>query len=78
MSADIRQPGLTWDADRLSQRRAVEAMRSGVPNAAAVIALGTGQSDVEDRFTALLERAAGEHGSSRAAFAPRCSSGRVR
>ena len=63
MSADIRQPGLTWDADRLSQRRAVEAMRSGVPNAAAVIALGTGQSDVEDRFAALLERAARRGGS---------------
>ena len=63
MSADIRQPGLTWDADRLSQRRAVEAMRSGVPNAAAVIALGTGQSDVEDRFSALLERAARQGGS---------------
>jgi hypothetical protein len=62
MSADIPQPGLTWESERLSRRRAVEAMRSGVPNAAAVIALGTGQSDVEDRFAALLERVAGPRG----------------
>jgi hypothetical protein len=62
MSADTPQPGLTWESERLSRRRAVEAMRSGVPNAAAVIALGTGQSDVEDRFAALLERVAGPRG----------------
>lgn len=62
MSADIRQPGLTWDAERLSRRRAVEAIRSGVPNAAAVMALGSGQSDLEDRFAAQLERVAGRRG----------------
>jgi P-loop Domain of unknown function (DUF2791) len=44
-----------WDHDRLAGRRAVEALRSGVPNADAVIALGSGQGDIEDRFTGLLE-----------------------
>ncbi|MGI8718851.1 MAG: BREX system ATP-binding domain-containing protein [Lapillicoccus sp.] len=44
-----------WDDDRLARRRAIEALRSGVPNAAAVIALGSGQSDLEDRFASLLE-----------------------
>jgi hypothetical protein len=39
----------------LAHRRAIEALRSGVPNADAVIALGSGQSDVEDRFSELLE-----------------------
>jgi hypothetical protein len=45
--------------DRLAQRRAVEALRSGVPNADAVIALGSGQSDIEDRFAELLGDGAG-------------------
>ncbi|MBA2558845.1 MAG: DUF2791 family P-loop domain-containing protein [Propionibacteriales bacterium] len=44
-----------WDADRLGRRRAVEALRSGVPNADAVIALGSGQTDIEDRFSGLLD-----------------------
>ena len=44
-----------WDDDRLARRRAIEALRSGVPNADAVIALGSGQSDIEDRFASLLE-----------------------
>jgi len=47
-----------WDEDRLAKRRAVEALRSGVPNADAVTALGSGQSDIEDRFTGLLENTA--------------------
>jgi len=45
--------------DRLAQRRAVEALRSGVPNTDAVIALGSGQSDIEDRFTEMLEGGGG-------------------
>jgi hypothetical protein len=40
---------------RLSARRAVEALRSGVPSRDGVAALGSGQSEIEDRFTALLE-----------------------
>ncbi|WP_295697496.1 BREX system ATP-binding domain-containing protein [Lapillicoccus sp.] len=59
MSAHVRPTGEVWDAERLSRRRAVEALRSGVPNADAVIALGSGQSDVEDQFAELLERVAG-------------------
>jgi len=43
------------DDDRLTRRRAVEALRSGVPSADAVLALGSGQSDIEDRFSTLLQ-----------------------
>jgi len=58
-------PEYEWDdarddqPDRLAQRRAVEALRSGVPNADAVMALGSGQSDIEDRFTRMLEDVGG-------------------
>ncbi|MEO3938555.1 BREX system ATP-binding domain-containing protein [Dermatophilaceae bacterium Soc4.6] len=59
-----QNPVDVWDAERLSRRRAVEALRSGVPNADAVTALGSGQSAIEDRFSALLEQvAAGRDGS---------------
>jgi RimJ/RimL family protein N-acetyltransferase len=37
-------------------RRAVEALRAGVPSRDAVAALGSGQSAIEDRFQALRER----------------------
>ena len=47
-----------WDADRLACRRAVEALRSGVPNADAVSALGSGQADIEDECTRLLDSVA--------------------
>ncbi len=40
---------------RLAARRAVEALRSGVPSRDAVLALGSGQSAGEDRFLKLLE-----------------------
>lgn len=44
------------DADhRVAARRAIEALRSGVPSRDAVAALGSGQSEIEDRFTALLD-----------------------
>lgn len=51
-------------APELAARRAVEALRSGVPTRTVVAALGLGQPDVEDRFAALLEAAArpGESG----------------
>lgn len=39
---------------RLASRRAIEALRSGVPSRDAVAALGSGQREVEDRFDALL------------------------
>jgi len=41
----------------VARRRAVEALRSGVPSWDAVAVLGSGQPATEDRFTALLERA---------------------
>jgi len=54
MNPEYQSPETQWDGDRhdrLAQRRAVEALRSGVPNADAVVALGSGQGDIEDRFT---------------------------
>ncbi|GLI01544.1 BREX system ATP-binding domain-containing protein [Phytohabitans aurantiacus] len=41
----------------LTARRAVEALRAGVPSRDAVEALGSGQSAIEDRFQALCEGA---------------------
>jgi len=41
--------------ERAAARRAVEALRSGVPSRDAVAALGSGQAEVEDRFTSLIE-----------------------
>ena len=46
-------------ATRVAQRRAIEALRAGVPSRDAVAALGSGQSAIEDRFVALREAAAG-------------------
>lgn len=40
----------------LARRRAVEALRSGVPSWDAVAVLGTGQPEAEDRFTVLLDQ----------------------
>lgn len=47
-------------ATRVAQRRAIEALRAGVPSRDAVAALGSGQPAIEDRFDAL--RAAAEDG----------------
>lgn len=47
---------MNGSADRsLERRRALEALRAGVPNRDAVSALGSLQTDVEDRFTGLLD-----------------------
>ncbi len=43
----------------VARRRAIEALRAGVPSRDAVAALGSGQSAIEDRFHALCEAAAG-------------------
>jgi hypothetical protein len=43
------------ERDLVARRRAVEALRSGVPSWDAVAVLGSGQPEAEDRFTALLE-----------------------
>jgi hypothetical protein len=42
---------------RLAARRAVEALRSGVPSRDAVAALGSGQGEIEDRVALLLDTA---------------------
>src|ERR1700693_3646376 len=42
--------------DLVARRRAVEALRSGVPSWDAVAVLGSGQPAAEDRFSVLLER----------------------
>ncbi len=51
--------------EQVAARRAVEALRSGVPSRAAVAALGSAQPEIEDRFGALLERVRQEPGASR-------------
>jgi hypothetical protein len=43
----------------VARRRAIEALRAGVPSRDAVAALGSGQSAIEDKFAALRESAAG-------------------
>lgn len=43
--------------EQVARRRAVEALRSGVPSWDAVAALGSGQSEAEDRFAGLLDGA---------------------
>jgi hypothetical protein len=45
-------------ATRVAQRRAIEALRAGVPSRDAVAALGSGQPAIEDRFEALRAAAA--------------------
>lgn len=47
----------TSSATAIAQRRAIEALRSGVPSRDAVAALGSGQSAIEDQFSALLAAA---------------------
>jgi hypothetical protein len=42
-------------SQRLHARRVVEALRAGVPSAAAVATLGTGQSELEARYRAALD-----------------------
>jgi hypothetical protein len=46
------------DVDITVARRAIEALRAGVPSRDAVAALGSGQSAIEDRFQALCGAAA--------------------
>lgn len=43
--------------EQVARRRAIEALRSGVPSRDAVAALGSGQPETEDRFEALLDDA---------------------
>lgn len=45
--------------EQVARRRAVEALRSGVPSWDAVAALGSGQAEAEDRVGGLLDRAEG-------------------
>jgi hypothetical protein len=52
----LRPPG--GDVSRVQARRAIEALRAGVPNHDAVLALGGGQPRIEARFLSLLEHAA--------------------
>ena len=43
----------------VAARRAIEALRSGVPSRDAVAALGSGQAAIEDRFQSLCTGVAG-------------------
>ncbi|MEP7022406.1 MAG: BREX system ATP-binding domain-containing protein [Actinomycetota bacterium] len=45
----------TMSEEIVARRRAVEALRSGVPSGDAVTVLGSGQPEAEDKFSSLLE-----------------------
>jgi hypothetical protein len=49
--------------EALRARRAIEALRCGVPNRDAVAVLGSGQDRIEDRFVAVLDAAGTTRGS---------------
>lgn len=51
-------PVVREDVTRIQARRAIEALRAGVPNHDAVLALGGGQPRIEARFRRLLDDAA--------------------
>ncbi|HEY2596339.1 MAG TPA: BREX system ATP-binding domain-containing protein, partial [Chloroflexota bacterium] len=53
-----RAPTMAGNDEIVARRRAIEALRSGVPSWDAVALLGSGQPEAEDRFTGLLERVA--------------------
>jgi hypothetical protein len=55
-------PTEVMSQELVARRRAVEALRSGVPSWDAVAVLGSGQPEVEDRFTALLDHAGDQPG----------------
>jgi hypothetical protein len=55
-------PARVMSHELVARRRAVEALRSGVPSWDAVAVLGSGQPEVEDGFTALLEHAGEQPG----------------
>jgi hypothetical protein len=48
----------TVGTDAVAARRAIEALRAGVPSRDAVAALGSGQAAIEDRFQSLCEAVA--------------------
>ncbi|MGH9138653.1 MAG: BREX system ATP-binding domain-containing protein [Acidimicrobiales bacterium] len=54
---------MSREASTLPARRALEALRAGVPNRDAVAALGSQQTAVEDRFSQLLDAIARRAGS---------------
>ena len=55
MSGEQMHGELSMDTDtRVANRRAIEALRAGVPNRDAVRALGSSQPAVEDRFEGML------------------------
>jgi hypothetical protein len=51
----------TQSVRAVTNRRAIEALRAGVPSRDAVAATGSGQSAIEDRFAQLRDKAAGGH-----------------
>lgn len=55
--------------EQVARRRAVEALRSGVPSWDAVAVLGSGQPEAEDRFTDLLDRTAARGSGAEAGWA---------
>ena len=53
---------MTIDVDQaVASRRAIEALRAGVPSRDAVAATGSGQSAIEDKFSQVRDRASSGH-----------------
>jgi len=48
------------EVERIKNRRAIEALRAGVPNRDAVLALGSTQPDIENRFREQLQGVGGQ------------------
>jgi hypothetical protein len=46
---------LTYAESDVARRRAIEALRAGVPSRDAVAALGSGQTAIEDRFASMMD-----------------------
>lgn len=60
----MNDPAVNSHDPSVSARRALEALRAGVPNRDAVTALGSSQTAVEDRFTELLDAVRSSPGTS--------------
>ena len=54
----------------LDARTAIEALRAGVPNRAAVRLMGSAESGIEQAFDALLAAVSADHGGVAGAAAP--------
>lgn len=60
----VLRPAADRTDEKVARRRAIEALRSGVPSWDAVAMLGSGQPDAEDHYLGLLDRITARSGTS--------------